>query len=106
MGNFITYIQVLKIYFDSEIFYRSLIAKGTYGKIYDYKFNDKNYVIKSQKLKLKDREELNKNFDEIIKEYFCSKIASAIGIGPAMEKIFGYDLLWFDDSLEFALEKC
>ena len=41
-----------------------------------------------------------------MKEYFFFKIAAALGFGPRMENIFGYDLVCYNDRIEFAMELC
>lgn len=41
-----------------------------------------------------------------LREAFCAKVASALQIGPKFCNIFGYDVLIFDDGLQFAMEMC
>ena len=49
---------------------------------------------------------MNSSIDEILKEICFYKIASSLEIGPAYQQIFGFDVLLFDDSIEFAMEMC
>ena len=62
--------------------------------------------MKSQIISEKDRETMSKKIDEIIEEYFFYKIASVLEVGPEMKNHFGYDLICFDDRIEFAMELC
>ena len=41
-----------------------------------------------------------------LKEAFLAKMASALQIGPKFCNIFGYDVLIFNDGLQFAMEMC
>ena len=41
-----------------------------------------------------------------LREYFIFRIASAIGCGPYMKKYFGFDLLFSENCIEFAMEYC
>ena len=65
-----------------------------------------NFAIKSQAITSKDRAYLNSTIDEVIKEICFYKIASLLEIGPSYQKIFGFDVLLLDDSIEFAMEMC
>lgn len=49
---------------------------------------------------------MQNNIKEIITECCYSKLFSALRIGPAFIKLFGFDLVIYEDSVEFALEKC
>ena len=66
----------------------------------------KEYAIKSQKIKEKDRLSYNSKLDSILKEYFFFKIGAVLGFGPEMDNIFGYDLVCYNDRIEFAMELC
>lgn len=41
-----------------------------------------------------------------IKEYSILKIASILGVGPKMNNIFGFDLVAYDECIEFCMEEC
>ena len=56
MGTLTLEIKILKVYLPTDIFSRSTISKGAFGKIYEYEFKEKKYIIKSQHLSLQDRE--------------------------------------------------
>ena len=66
----------------------------------------KEYAVKSQRIKSKGRLAYNSSLDGILKEYFFNKIAAALGFGPKTENIFGYDLVCYNDRIEFAMELC
>lgn len=42
----------------------------------------------------------------VVKEYFLLAIASVLKAGPALVKIFGFDLLIFRDEICFSMEYC
>ena len=54
----------------------------------------------------KDRLAYNSSLDSILKEYFFFKIGAVLGFGPEMDNIFGYDLVCYNDRIEFAMELC
>ena len=41
-----------------------------------------------------------------MKEYAFLKIAAVLEVGPQIMPIFGFDLLVFEDCIEFSMEKC
>jgi len=40
----------------------------------------------------------------MLKEFFIAKIASALKIGPTIKKWVGFDLIFYEDCVEFAME--
>ena len=94
------------MYLSTKEFSRVLISSGSYGKVYRTHLYCKNFTIKSQLITSEDRAYLNSSIDEILREICFYKIASLLEIGPAYRQIFGFDILLFDDSIEFAMEMC
>ena len=92
MGYFAASISLLKVHKESSTFDREKLAEGTFSNIFFQRFGKKEFAVKSQKLRVKDRLAYNSSLDSIIKEYFFFKIASVLGFGPRMDNIFGYDL--------------
>jgi hypothetical protein len=41
-----------------------------------------------------------------LSEVFIAKIAFALKIGPKLVEVFGYDVIIFNDVLQFAMEIC
>lgn len=41
-----------------------------------------------------------------IKEYSILKISSILGVGPKMNNIFGFDMVVYDECIEFCMEEC
>lgn len=41
-----------------------------------------------------------------IKEYCLLKIASILGVGPKLNNMFGFDLVVYDECIEFCMEEC
>lgn len=44
--------------------------------------------------------------NQVIKEYAIMKICSSLKCAPFLNKIFGFDLVVYDDSIMFTMEKC
>ena len=63
-------------------------------------------MIKSQKVKKENHYGFNKALNSIIKEYIFNIIASALGFGPYISPILGYDIIYFKDSFWFVMEEC
>ena len=99
-------INLLKIHKSRKDLERRVIAAGSFATIYGITIDGKDYAIKSQSIEPKDRATLNQKIDAVLREYTLSKIASVLRFGPKMEKIFGYDILSFNDGIEFAMEMC
>ena len=91
---------------DSASFNRKIISTGTYATIYKIENDEEEYVIKSQSIKEKNKVMMDEAIDDIIREYIFYKIASILEVGPALRAVFGYDILCFDDRIEFAIEYC
>ena len=41
-----------------------------------------------------------------MREFFFYKLASALKIGPFLESPLGYDIMCYNDAIEFAMELC
>ncbi len=44
--------------------------------------------------------------DEVIQEFFFYKIGSLFEFGPKIDNIFGYDIICYDNKIDFAMELC
>jgi hypothetical protein len=67
------------------------LGSGSYGSVTEYK--NSNYTCAIKTIKIDPRKQ--DHFLEIVFEFVLLKIASALGTGPAIENLFGYDLLYF-----------
>jgi hypothetical protein len=47
-----------------------------------------------------------KEFAKILKEYCCLKIASGLGVGPLLPRPERFDLIIYDNCIEFSMENC
>ena len=54
----------------------------------------------------KDVEQFPPILKKVIKEYCISKICDELDCGPSMPCPFGFDILVFNNRIEFAMEKC
>lgn len=106
LGYFATRIRMLKVHQEIEIFERSRIALGTYASIYGVSLKGWSYAIKSQRIKETDRLIYNESLRSILKEYFFYRLASTLEFGPRLPNIFGYDIVCYNDAIEFAMELC
>ena len=48
----------------------------------------------------------SKGFQNILKEIFITKMISALNVGPKFYPVCGYDAVWYNDGVQFFLEKC
>ena len=106
IGHFQTWINVLKIHKDSNEFVRKTMSSGAYSKVYVLDIEGRKCVVKSQKIQTQDRATLNFKIEEVLRELIFYKIASILRFGPYLEKVLGYDIICYNDSIEFAMELC
>ena len=106
IGHFQTYVNILKVHKDSKEFVRKTMSSGAYSKVYVLDIEGRNCVVKSQKIETQDRATLNFRIDEVLRELIFYKIASILRFGPYLEKVLGYDIICYNDSIEFAMELC
>ena len=85
---------------------RTFVSQGKYGQIYRFKNENGDFAIKSQKIKEKDRAELNSSLNKMLEEFIYYRIASVLGVGPRITNIFGYDIVCYNNALEFGMEYC
>ena len=106
IGYFATSISLLKVHKPVSEFKRQKLAEGSFSDIFFAWAGGKEYAVKSQRIKGKDRLAYTANLDSILQEYLLYKVAAVLGFGPQMERIFGYDLVCYNDRIEFAMELC
>ena len=73
---------MLKIHMSQSKLPKTKIGSGAYSTIYKFHLYRKKYAVKSQQIEIEDRALLNKNIDEVLREYFIYKIASVLEFGP------------------------
>ena len=78
LGYFATSLTLLKVHRNSKEMDRKPIFSGAFSKIYSLRMNGKDYVIKSQPTKQKDKAALNSKIDEVLREFMLYKIASVL----------------------------
>ena len=81
-------------------------ASGTYAKIYkSTAFNGEPYIIKNQKFSknVVSQEGRQRLLNDIILDYCLTKLCSALGIGAAVATLMGFDLIFYDDSVEYMM---
>jgi hypothetical protein len=78
-------------------------TEGAFAKVHKLAIGDQKFVIKAhffppgQGLKI---------IRSAVQEYSITKLSSLLECGPAVGKYIGFDLIIFDNSVEFAMEEC
>jgi serine/threonine protein kinase len=75
---------------------------GSFGKIYFKKFNEENVAVKSFFF---DDQNKNQVIEAVIKECSLLKISSVLKCAPAVGRGIGFDILVYDDCIQFLMEK-
>jgi serine/threonine protein kinase len=92
---------------NSPLSKRRPFSEGEYGRAYLLKSTKGEVVVKSISLSLNiDFKKRREMLAQMLKEYSIAKICEALGCGPTLPRAFGFDLLIFRNSIEFAMEKC
>jgi hypothetical protein len=78
-------------------------ASGNFSTIYQAKVMDRVVAIKCTSYSNEDFETV---FEAVLAEYLIFLVASSLGIGPKMEKNLGFDLIVYQDCIEFCMEYC
>lgn len=76
---------------------------GSFGSVSELEMFDQTIIIKT--IEIKDKERRIKVISSAIKEYCCLKIASALGFAPKVDNYLGFDMIIFDNCVQFAMEK-
>jgi serine/threonine protein kinase len=77
------------------------IGKGTYGAILIKNVASVEFVAK-----LQFRQPIKHNIEDVLREVAISKVCSLFGIGPAVKTDIPYDLVVYNDGIQFHLERC
>ena len=95
-----------------------MLGKGSYGKVYKgidekqihnviktipYKSFENHEDENDESL---ERKLISKNLERAIMEYCFCKLFSALKVGPRMLMHCGFDMIIFNDSIEFCMESC
>ena len=67
VGSFRTVVNLLKVHMDSKTIKRERFQKGSYARIYRLEIDGKEYAVKSQRIRQKDRASLNSNIDRVMR---------------------------------------
>ena len=80
--------------------HEKVLGKGGYANIYKGFYDGKEIVLKCVPVKSE------KTRRRTIEEYFLLRVASALGCAPRIDKIFGFDMLMYQECIEFPMEVC
>lgn len=101
--GFLFHISVLNVSEVSPCHKIKKNYKGNFSCVYHAIINSKNIGVKCNIYKPNSFASV---FKYTLLEYLAYQVASRLHIGPCMPKVFGYDLLVFDDCVEFSMEFC
>lgn len=106
MGTFILKIKILNVDKASPLSRRQIDQAGRFGNVYRIPFYGIEIAIKSFSLAELNQEQIQTKISLAIEEYCITKICDALECGPSVIQPFGFDLIIFNDRIEFAMEKC
>lgn len=94
-------MTVGKVLFNYPISSLDIIGKGSYGKVFLISSGGKRYACKAIQCSGSYTE-----VKKILTEYFLTKIADVLGVGPQIINYFGYDIVFCKSEALFVLEIC
>ena len=81
------------------------LGKGGLARVYLLQdFEGRQMAVKS--VKFCKGEKISDSIYRQVEDYCFSKILSCLGVGPKVETFMGFDLVIYEDSIEFLMEKC
>ncbi len=91
-----------------SFFHNCDCLSGSHGKVYVMENEGNHFVVKCMTIAKGQEDEEDKSDRKIraLKEYFIARIASAVAVGPHIKNYLGFDLFFYQNCIEFALEKC
>jgi serine/threonine protein kinase len=79
-----------------------IASEGVFSRIYLMVFGGREIIVKSSEYVSFS----TTDFHHCVQDYCISKICGAMGCGPTLFQSFGFDLIVFRKTIEFAMEKC
>jgi serine/threonine protein kinase len=76
---------------------------GGYGRVHFFRLAEREVCLKS--IPLRPSETPQKTFEKAVKEYSILKICAAMGCAPRLEGCLGFDVVVYDDCLQYAMER-
>ena len=76
---------------------------GGYGRVHFLRLGDREVCLKS--IPMRPSETPQKTFEGVVKEFTILKICSAMGCAPRLERCLGFDIVVYDDCLQYAMER-
>jgi hypothetical protein len=77
--------------------------EGAYAKVYQLGIGDESFVIKAHFFTPGQGAKTIRN---VVQEYSITKLSSLLECGPSVGKFTGFDLIIFNNSVEFSMEEC
>jgi hypothetical protein len=100
VGEFRVYVKVLNLHIKAILAGQS-VGEGAFGSILEKKVAIHKFVAKMQ------FRDINKEqIEDVVREVAISKLCSVLGVGPAIETGIPFDVVVYDNAVQFHLEKC
>jgi hypothetical protein len=100
IGGFRVYVKVLNLNLIATLTGQE-IGKGIFGTILEKSVATQEFVAKVQRKKI-----TTEGVEDAVREVAINKLCSVLGIGPAVETRIPFDLIVYDNAVQFHLEKC
>jgi serine/threonine protein kinase len=119
IGPFVTDVVMLNLNYRTQTHSRKVVSQGNFGEVIEIFDGHSTYVAK--RVFFKDHEqilsyssdmiswEIRANFSEIqdvLIEYAFNKICAALRIGPQVKPELNFDVVCYEDAIQFYMEKC
>ena len=76
---------------------------GSYGLVHIFEFLSKKVAVKLISFSKVEEEVLSNVIGRVIHEYCLTKISSILECGPVVSSNFGFDIIIYENAVEFAL---
>jgi serine/threonine protein kinase len=106
IGGFTMGVRVLNIDRRSPLTGKAPTSEGAYGKVHALEFLGEQIVVKSHYFGSVEPKIAGKTIAAVMKEYCITRISDWVGSGPTLKNWFGFDLIVWNNSIDFALERC
>jgi hypothetical protein len=104
VSRFCLKLTLLNIKGDNPLLKYKQSRCGNFGRVYYCTFFDEDIALKI--LPFTDLVHMSYYINKAMKEYAIMKICSGLGCAPYLNNSLGFDLIVYDDSVMFSMEKC
>lgn len=104
IGAFRLHLKIYNSRRNSPISRITVTSEGSNGKVYTFSFLKQRIAVKSYQISSHNSHYKVSIISKAIQEYSIMKICHALECGPYCPSYFGFDILVFNDRIEFAME--